>query len=187
MLHQEGYLHAAIDSQDTKSRVFFVSLGDRARVGKVSFLGIESIDSKTIQSTLKQDDWITSDILTRSAEAILDAYSEEGYLLAEVVIEALIPLDSARYDVVMRVQEGVPARLDRVVLRGARRTGQVYVRHVVGLTPGSVLKDYSPADMQRKLEATGVFSSRGYACALSGNRQQCHNSRSSHGKSSRCV
>ena len=158
MLHQEGYLHAVVDSQDTQSRVFFVSLGDRARVRTVSFLGIESIDAKTIHSPLKQDDWITSDILTRSAEAILDAYSEEGYLLAEVVIEALIPLDSARYDVVMRVQEGVPARLDRIVLQGAKRTGQVYVRHVSGLTPGSVLRSFSPTDMQRKLEATGVFS-----------------------------
>lgn len=159
MLHQEGYLHAAIDSQDTESRIFFVSLGDRARVGTISFLGIESIDSKTIHSPLKQGDWITSDILTQSAEAILDAYSEEGYLLAEVVIEALIPLDSARYDVVMRVQEGVPARLDRIVLQGAKRTGPVYVRHVSGLMPGSILRDFDPVDMQRKLEATGMFSS----------------------------
>ena len=46
MLHQEGYLHAAIDSQDTQSRIYYVSLGDRARVRKVSFLGIESIDAK---------------------------------------------------------------------------------------------------------------------------------------------
>ncbi len=158
MLHREGYLHAAIDSQDTESRIFFVSLGERARVGAISFLGIESIDSKTIHSPLKQDDWITSDILTQSAEAILDAYSEEGYLLAEVVIEALIPLDSARYDVVMRVQEGVPARLDRIVLQGAKRTGPVYVRHVSGLTAGSILRGFDPADIQRKLEATGVFS-----------------------------
>lgn len=159
MLHQEGYLHAAIDSQDTESRIFFVSLGNRARVGEISFLGIESIDSKAIHSLLKQGDWITSDILTQSAEAILDAYSEEGYLLAEVVIEALIPLDSARYDVVMRVQEGVPARLDRIVLQGAKRTGPVYLRHVSGLMPGSILRDFNPVDMQRKLEATGMFSS----------------------------
>lgn len=158
MLHQEGYLHAAIDSQDTQAQTFFVSLGDRARVGAISFLGIESIDSKTIHSPLKQDDWITSDTLTQSAEAILDAYSEEGYLLAEVVIEALIPLDSARYDVVMRVREGVPARLDRIVLQGAKRTGPVYVRHVSGLTPGSIVRGFDPADIQRKLEATGVFS-----------------------------
>lgn len=159
MLHQEGYLHAAIDSQDTESRIFFVSLGNRARVAAISFLGIESIDSKAIHSPLKQGDWITSDILTQSAEAILDAYSEVGFLLAEVVIEALIPLDSARYDVVMRVQEGVPARLDRIVLQGAKRTGPVYVRHVSGLIPGSVLRDFNPVDMQRKLEATGMFSS----------------------------
>ena len=43
----------------------------------------------------------------------------------------------------MRVQEGVPARLDRILLQGAKRTGQVYVRHVSGLAPGSVLRDFN--------------------------------------------
>ena len=158
MLHQEGYLHAAIDSQDTQSRILFASLGDRARVGTIRFLGADSFDSATIHSPLNKDDWITSNGLTQLAEAILDTYSREGYVLAEVVVEALIPRDSARYDVIVRVQEGVPARLDRIVLQGAKRTGPVYVHHVSGLTPGNILRDFNPADMQRKLEATGVFS-----------------------------
>ena len=154
MFHQEGYLYAVIDSQNTYTQTLFISLGKRAQVGEVTVRGRNPVDS----FPLNRGDWITSSSLEQAAKAILDQYSEDGYLLAEVVIEAIIPRDSVQHDVILHVYEGNPVRLERIVLQGARRTKAAYAHHVSGLTSGQPLKNFDMEEIQRKLEATGLFS-----------------------------
>ena len=158
MFHQEGYLYAAIDSQNTDTQTLYASRGNRAQVGVVRLVGVSKIDSTRIRLPLGKGDWVTASSLERAAEVILDHYSGEGYVLAEVAIEAIIPRDSVQHDVVIRVREGIPAQLERVVLQGARRTRPAYVHHTSGLVLGQILKNFDPEEMQRKLEATGMFS-----------------------------
>ena len=156
--HQDGYLHAVIDSVDVQAQTMFVSRGYRAKAENVHLLGVHVADSSMIPIPLKKGDWITASSLEQAAESILEYYSGEGYILAEVTIEAIIPRDSLHHDVFIRIREGMPVHLDRVNLQGARRTQSHYVYHKSGLASGQVLKNFSPEDMQRKLEATGMFS-----------------------------
>ena len=158
MFHQEGYLYAAIDSQNTDTQTLYASRGNRAQVGIIQLLGVNKVDSTRIRLPLGKGDWVTASSLERAAEFILDHYSGEGYVLAEVAIEAIIPRDSVQHDVVIRVQEGIPSQLEHIVLQGARRTRPTYVYHISGFTLGQVLKNFDPEEMQRKLEATGMFS-----------------------------
>ncbi len=158
MFHQEGYLYASVDSQAADTQTLYVSPGHRAQVGIIQLLGSSREDSAQIMLPLHEGDWLTARSLERAAEVILDYYSDEGYVLAEVEIEALIPRDSIRHDVIIRVREGNPAHLEGVVLQGARRTRQTYIYHAAGFVPGQVLKNFDPEEMQRKLEATGIFS-----------------------------
>lgn len=156
--HQEGYLYAMIDSQNTGTKTFFASPGNRAQVGKVKILGVSELDSTRILLSLGKGDWITASALRSAAETILDHCSREGYIFAKVAIEAIVPRDSLEHDVIIRVWEGAPAQLQRVVLPGARRTRPAYVYHISELTVGQILKNFDPAEMQRKLEGTGIFS-----------------------------
>jgi len=158
MLHQKGYLYADIDSLNLETMTLFVSLGNQARVGEIRLLGVQVLDSSMISLPIEKGDWITSSSLEQTAEAILDRYIKGGYVLAEVIIEAIIPRDSLYHDVVIRVREGEPVYLERVILQGARRTRSTYVYHISGLKPRHLLKNFDSGDMQRKLEATGMFS-----------------------------
>lgn len=156
--HQEGYLYAGIDSQNTHTQTLFTSPGHQAQVRDVTVLGPKQIHS----IPLSRGDRITSSSLEHAANVILSQYAQDGYLLAEVAIEAIIPRDSVLHDVILHVYEGSVVRLDRIVLQGARRTNPAYVHHISGLAAGQVLKNFNPEEMQRKLEATGIFSRVGY-------------------------
>ncbi len=158
MFHQEGYLYAKIDSQNTESQILYASSGNRARVGIVRLLGVSKMDSTQIRIPLDEGDWVTAKALESAAESILDHYSRGGYVLAEVIIEAIIPRDSVQHDVMIRVREGGSSRLAAVVLQGAKRTQPTYVYHTSGLKSGQVLKNFDPKKMQDKLESTGIFS-----------------------------
>lgn len=158
MLHQQGYLYAVIDSVNMDSQKIFVSRGHQAQIGSVRLVGGQSVDLSMISVPLKRGDSITSHSLEKAAEAMLDQYSELGYVLAEVAIEAIIPIDSMRYEIVIRVREGMPVRVAQVMLRGAKRTKSAFVHHTSGLAPGQILKNFKPHEIQRKLEASGIFT-----------------------------
>ena len=156
-MHQDGYLYATIDSASASSEVFFVSRGHRATIESITMEGITAMDTSLISLPAKRGDWITSSSMKKIADSILDHYSEIGYVLAEVRIEAIIPLDSIRHDVWIQVTEGAPAHLEQIVLPGAKRTKSAFVVHTSGLNPGQILKHFQPAEIQRKLQATGIF------------------------------
>ncbi len=158
LFHQEGYLYASIDSLDSETQTIFVTSGHRAKVGNINLLGMSVTDPSSFPLPLKRGDWITSKSLELTAEAILKYYTVEGYLLAEVAIESIIPHDSVRHDVALRVREKKPARLEQVILHGAKRTESAYVHHISGVTVGQILKNYDSEKLRRKLEATGIFS-----------------------------
>jgi len=156
-LHQQGYLYAKIDSANVTSEVFFVSKGPRAIIESIMIEGINIADSSRIILPAKQGDWITSTLMEQTAESILDYYLEIGHVLAEVRIEAIIPVDSIRHDVGIRVMEGEPVHLEQVLLSGAKRTKSAFVVHTSGLNHGQILKNFQPTEIQRKLQATGIF------------------------------
>lgn len=161
MFHQQGYLYAVIDSQNVAMQTLFVSLGPRAQLGKIRILGGIEMDSRMHPFPLQTGDWITSRSLENVAETILDYHVEEGYALAEVAVEAVVPRDQVHHDIIIRVWKGVAVQLEGVSLQGARRTQSRYVHHHVGLTPGQSAKNLNLEEIQRKLEATGMFSTVG--------------------------
>ncbi len=158
MLHQQGYLYAVIDSIDMDSQKYFVSQGHRAEIESIRFTGSQTVDLSMMPDFLKKGDPITSHSLEQAADAILDRYSELGYVLAEVAIEAIIPIDSLRHEVLIRIQEGMPARVAQVLLRGAKRTRSAFVYHTSGLVAGQTLENFNSEDIQRRLQTSGVFN-----------------------------
>lgn len=160
-LHQQGYLFAMIDSVREDTQTFYVTKGHRARIDSVRFIGDRAVDITMMSVSLNQGDPITSQALERAAEIILDQYIESGYVLAEVSIDAIIPKDSLRYDIVIRVQEGMPVRVAQVLLLGAKRTKSAFVHHTSGLVAGQTLDKFNPEDIQRRLQASGIFNSVG--------------------------
>ena len=156
-MHQDGYLYATIDSANTSSKVFFVSKGPRATIESIMIEGINAMDSSMISLPVKRGDWMTSTSMKQMAESILDHYSEIGYVLAEVTIGAILPRDSIRHDVWIQVMEGEHVHLEEVILLGAKRTKSAFVVHTSGLNPGQKLSHFQPTEIQRKLQATGIF------------------------------
>ena len=185
-LNRQGYLYAVTDSLDIFTQTIFVSRGNRAQLEKVTLLGVNTIESSMIPLSIRPGDWITSSSLKKTAESILDHYFAEGYLLAEVIIEAIIPIDSVRHEVIMRVQEGTSTPLERVILQGARRTQLSYVYHVTGFVLGQILKQFDPEQIQRKLQASGLFSRVDLPVLYRERMGGCDTS-ITQGKSTRCI
>ncbi len=97
-------------------------------------------------------------LLHDSLGVIRARYEERGYESAQASATVEWSDDGTLADVDLRVLEGPRSVVDRVILRGNRRTQAPVVRRAMGLSPGMPLNTSRLLEVQRRLYELGIFS-----------------------------
>lgn len=161
----QGYLDAVagppdVRFSDDRSRAEIaipVVEGARLTVGAVSVEGSAVLSPAEVLAALPfkpGDPWTTQ----REAEAqksLGRVYARHGYLGARIVVE--VTRRDERADMVIRVQEGTPTRIGRVLITGLVTTREYVVRRELLFTPGDPFNPEVLADTERRLAVLGLF------------------------------
>lgn len=134
--------------------------GPRTRLHAVELRGAEVMTPREVLviAGLKRNEPLSYVALEEARRRVLDAYKERGYFFARVEPQVRISEDRTRALVLLEVVERFPVHVGRIVVRGAERTRESYIRDVIKLGEGD---HYSPSKAQRSeeaLQALGVFS-----------------------------
>lgn len=131
------------------------------RLGTIRILDSGPLSANVVQATLpfRPGDRLTAERLQAGLEAIARRYAEAGYPLARVIIRQLDqdPAHPDRLLLALVVEPGPRLYLDRIVLRGTRRTRPDFVARMLNLQIGRRLRTFNPELMAERLAATGLF------------------------------
>lgn len=135
--------------------------GPRTRLHAVTLRGavVMSPRDLLVTSGLKRNAPFSYVGLEEARLRILTAYRERGYHFARVEPQVRLSGDLTRADVLIEVVERFPVHIGQVVVRGAERTSESYIREVVELAPGDLYRPSTAQHGEESLQALGVFSS----------------------------
>jgi outer membrane protein insertion porin family len=131
--------------------------GARLTVGAVSVEGVAILSPVEVLAALPfkvGDPWAAQ----REAEAqksLGRVYARRGYLGARIVAE--VTRREERADVVIRIQEGAPTRIGRILITGLVATREYVVRRELLFAPGDPFNPEALADTERRLAVLGIF------------------------------
>lgn len=89
---------------------------------------------------------------------IIAAYQEQGHMFASVEPSVRFSADQTRADVTLAISEGYPVHIGEVIVTGAERTDENYLRRVLSLSPGDVYRPSAARKSEQNLQNLGVFS-----------------------------
>lgn len=98
-------------------------------------------------------------LLERSLNNLRAAYQDRGFSSAQVSAREDWNPDHTRVDVAIDVLEGPRTVLDRVIVRGNRRTKSEVVRRTLGVDEGDPISESRALEIERDLYRLGIFSS----------------------------
>jgi len=131
------------------------------RLGTIRVLDSGPLSAEVVQAALpfRPGDRLNAERLQAGLEAVARRYAEAGYPLARVIIRQLDqdPAHPDRLLLALAVEPGPRLYLDRIVLRGTRRTRPDFVARLLNLQIGRRLRAFNPERMAERLAATGLF------------------------------
>ncbi len=160
--HFEAHVEAQVPDQAGAVTITFrAEAGPRAHVA--DFAIVTQVDLETPRSaaprelrTRKGEPYRVRD-LALDRRALLVAWRNAGHLDADVVPEVAFDEDRGAASITLRVVPGPRTDVDRVVVRGLRRTREIVVRREVLLKEGQPLGLEDLLESQRRLGALPIF------------------------------
>ena len=134
--------------------------GPRTMVGELRFEGLASLDEGNVRAQLP----LASEgpyhplLLEEAVNTVRSLYQDEGYESAQVSPVVSWNAEHTRAEIALQVFEGRQSRVDRVVIRGTRRTRPGVVRRSMDLDPGEAVSPRRLLEVQRELYGLGIFS-----------------------------
>jgi len=131
--------------------------GSRFLVGRVTVEGSRVRSSEDILAALPfktGDPWVPSKG-TDAQRAIGRLYAQRGYLYSEVTVEATRTED--RVDITLRIEEGPPTRVGRILVAGLIETDEEVVRREIPFKPGDPFDPELLAETEHRLSRLGLF------------------------------
>ncbi len=134
--------------------------GPRRRVVHLELPGVEHFEPREIRGQLliERGGPFHPVLLEESVNLLRALYEEEGY--GEVLVTPSLDWneDGTLVDVELLVQEGRRSVVDRVILRGHRRTRSEVLSRFAGLEEGDTLSRRRLLEAERDLYRLGIFS-----------------------------
>ncbi len=160
---EKGYLDAKVVnkeiSQDGIWLVITIKVdeGRRYYVGKLDFDGSVNVTTDAMRKVLKIKSGEPFNLkkARESVDEIRFIYMEDGYIYVQVVPEETIAGDTL--DVIYRINEGVPAHINKVVIAGNERTNEKVVRREIVSMPSTIFRRSEIMRSQREIFNLGFF------------------------------
>ncbi|MFA9478604.1 outer membrane protein assembly factor [Phycisphaerales bacterium AB-hyl4] len=165
---QRGYLDAqvgrriAISPDQRDARVhFLVEEGPRYIVENIRVQGNELFPDEQIvrNMTLERGSVYSAEQATQSRRALEDLYGRLGFIETDIAITRLFHEDEPRVDLLVEIDEGLPAMVGRLTLRGNEVTkDNVALRQVRGMRPGRPFDRSGVQETERRLRRSSLFA-----------------------------
>ncbi len=138
-----------------------VQEGPQMRVVNLVVQGNESLPEDAVRSALqiREGGPFHPLLLERSLNNLRAAYQDRGYSATQVSAREDWNPDHTRVDVAIDVLEGPQTVLDRVIVRGNRRTESEVIRRTLGVDEGDPISESRALEIERDLYRLGIFSS----------------------------
>jgi outer membrane protein insertion porin family len=135
--------------------------GPQMRVVNLAVQGNASLPEDAVRNALqiREGGPFHPLLLERSLNNLRAAYQDRGYSAAQVSAREDWNPDRTRVDVAIDVLEGPQTVLDRVIVRGNRRTESEVVRRTLGVDEGDPISESRALEIERDLYRLGIFSS----------------------------
>ena len=135
--------------------------GPQMRVVNLALQGNESLPEDAVRNALqiKEGGPFHPLLLERSLNNLRAAYQDRGYSAAQVSAREDWNPDHTRVDVAIDVLEGPQTVLDRVIVRGNRRTESEVIRRTLAVEEGDPISESRALEIERDLYRLGIFSS----------------------------
>lgn len=162
----QGYRQAEIGPPrvDEQGRDLVLTIpiheGPRQLLAGLDFSGVEKLDSGDLRRSLPLtvNGPFHPRLLDESLNQVRARYEREGYDQAQVSARTLWNPDRTRAEVAVEVFEGPQTVVDRVIVRGNRKTTDEVIRRTVGLDPGEPVSSSRLLEIERELYRLGIFS-----------------------------
>ena len=153
---------AAVDRQD-RDLVLTVPVdeGPRQQVVTVAMEGVAALDPEHLKKEIPLTDGgpFHPRLLKDSLNLIRGDYERQGYDRAQVSAKTDWNPEQTLVDVAIQVLEGPQTVLDRVIVRGNRKTHDDVIRRTLDLDPGEPVSRTRLLEAERQLYRLGIFSS----------------------------
>lgn len=159
----EGFWQASVGPAEvladgTSLRVVIpIVEGPRRLVADLRVEGLPPLGIAPLSLPLTPEGPFHPSLATAAVDELRAVLEAAGYLSAQVSSK-LVWRDETRVEVDLRVLAGPRALIDRIVVRGNRRTSDLLVRRALELEPGMPLSRGVLLEAQRRLYRLGVFS-----------------------------
>ncbi|HEX7184576.1 MAG TPA: POTRA domain-containing protein [Thermoanaerobaculia bacterium] len=163
----QGYAQAEVGPPQVEETGQDLSLeipveeGPRQQLVNLEFRGVESLDLDALQGglPLQEGGPFHPFLLDRTLGVIRQQYRDQGYAQAQVSARSDWNPDRTLVDVTVEVFEGEQTILDRVIVRGNRRTRGEVIQRTLGVDPGDPISETRRLEIERDLYRLGIFSS----------------------------
>ena len=168
IFRRKGYLDATVGHEvlyeQGRQRAYLlvkVHQGPLYRIERLLLRGMAILTPDEILSVMKirEGSPYSQEQLERDFEAIRDLYGEKGYIKTEVKAERVFSANEPSATLTVAVTEGRKYYVNRVFIRGNRRTADHVIRREVTLLPGEVADTTQLKTTKRLLTNTGLFFS----------------------------
>jgi len=134
--------------------------GPRLRVVNLFFEGIEKLDLSDLRERLplREGGPFHPALLDNALNTIRLTYAGEGYAEAQVSAREDWNPEHTLVDLTIQVLEGPLRVVDRIIVRGNRRTESDVIRRTLGLRTGEPISDTRLLEIERNLYRLGIFS-----------------------------
>jgi outer membrane protein insertion porin family len=163
----QGFSQAQIGPQQIEERGddLFLTIpiqeGPRQQVVDLTFEGVEKLDLKDVRPnlSLKEGGPFHPFLLDRTLEALRLAYRDKGYADVQISSHENWNAEHTLVDITIEVLEGPQTVLDRVIVRGNRRTVSDVIRRTIDVQSGEPISETRRLEIERDLYQLGIFSS----------------------------
>lgn len=172
----QGYVNVEVGPPqiDERGRDLFLTIpieeGRRRRVVNLDFEGVEALDLERVleRIPLEEGGPFHPVLLEQTVDVLREAYAGQGYPRAQVAARTDWNEDRTLVDVTIQALEGEQQIVDRIIVRGNRRTEDEVIRRTIDLERGEAISELRLLEIERSLYRLGIFSEVDVALARTG-------------------
>ncbi len=168
----EGFLDATasyILEQAPKSRLIInikIDEGKKYFVGNITIEGNNIVfstdDILKVMTEIKKDGIFTPQKMDEDLASINSLYFDKGYIFVHVAESTSINPDTGKVDILLDLQEGDKAYVNKVNIQGNMRTRDIVIRRELRLKPGDVFDGAKLRRSKERLKNLGYFEEVDY-------------------------
>jgi outer membrane protein insertion porin family len=160
-----GFLEAKVgepiveQKEDALFITFPVDEGTRYKVGTVDIDGdlVKKKDDLLAELKIRKEEYLNRQVLRDDITKLTDLYSEQGYAFADVVPKMNKSGDGDTIDIVLHVEKGAVAYINRVEIQGNTRTRDNVIRRELKVEEGGRFDSKAIRTSTQKLKRLDYF------------------------------